>query len=244
MYMARSSDNLLNLNTMSIEKLTGRLRVREQDNDDEQNGLCKWRAAAVHGGAVVYTHEVPRRRRFVRSGDNHRTKGLGTTLRVMGAREAQAVALARDDKCSYYGKLGHWSTECHKEKREDAHLTKDVDDDKPDMLLMAQLCPTDEELEHIARQAFLDEECAKVHLGDKWELVDVPYFLDNGASNHMTNNKDVFADHDIKIVHTVRFGVNSILDIRERVTVVIMVQGDKHHQLGAVQREWVPFHDL
>jgi hypothetical protein len=67
---------------------------------------------------------------------------------------------------------------------------------------MAQLCPTDEEIEHVARQAFLDEECTKVHVGDEWELVDVPYFLENSTSNHMTGNKDVFADHDIKIVPT------------------------------------------
>jgi hypothetical protein len=41
MEMARSIDNLLNLNTMSIEELTSRLRVYEDDIGDEQNGLCE-----------------------------------------------------------------------------------------------------------------------------------------------------------------------------------------------------------
>jgi hypothetical protein len=61
---------------------------------------------------------------------------------------------------------------------------------------MAQLCPAVDEPEHIGGRIFLNEEHAKVRLGDKHEPVDVPWYLDSGASNHMTGSRSVFADLD------------------------------------------------
>lgn len=50
----------------------------------------------------------------------------------------------------------------------------------------------------------------------------------------MTGNRSVFADLDESLVGTVRFGDNSIIDIRGRGTVVIAVRGDEHQALTDV----------
>ena len=81
---------------------------------------------------------------------------------------------------------------------------------------------------------FLNEEQAIVRLGEDQEPVDIPWYLDSGASNHMTGSRAAFADLDTKIVGTVRFGDNSIVDIKGRGTVVISVSGDEHGALTDV----------
>jgi transposase InsO family protein len=131
-------------------------------------------------------------------------------------------------------KLGHWARDCSKKKREEAHLVKEGEEEGQQALLMAQLCPTADEPEHIGGRIFLNEERAKVRLGDEREPVDVPWYLDSGASNHMTGSRSVFADLDARITGSVHFGDNSIVGICGRGTVVIMVRGDEHRALTDV----------
>ena len=50
----------------------------------------------------------------------------------------------------------------------------------------------------------------------------------------MTGSRAAFADLDTKIVGTVRFGDNSIIDIKGRSTVVISVSGDEHRAITGV----------
>jgi hypothetical protein len=73
---------------------------------------------------------------------------------------------------------------------------KEGEEEEQQVLLMAQLCPAIDEPEHIGGRIFLNEEHAKVRLGDERKLVDVPWYLDSGASNHMTCSCSVFADLD------------------------------------------------
>jgi hypothetical protein len=73
-----------------------------------------------------------------------------------------------------------------------------------------------------------------VRLGDEHEPVDVPWYLDSGASNHMTSSRVVFAELDTKVTGTVRFGDNSVVDVVGCGTVVIAVRGDEHRALTDV----------
>jgi hypothetical protein len=107
------------------------------------------------------------------------------------------------------------------------------EDDAQAALLMAQLSSIVEP-EQVGGRVFLNEERARVRLGDELEPSDVAWYLDTGASNHMTGNRSVFADLDENITGSVRFGDNSTVDIRGRGTVVISVRGDEHRALTDV----------
>jgi hypothetical protein len=78
---------------------------------------------------------------------------------------------------------------------------------------------------------FLNEERARVRLGDEAEPVVVPWYLDTGASNHMIGNRSVFADLDTAITGSVRFGDNSIVNIKGRGAMLITIRGGEHRTL-------------
>jgi hypothetical protein len=101
-------------------------------------------------------------------------------------------------------------------------------------LFAAQLYLTGSDPEHVDGEVFLNEERAKVRISVEKDPIDVPWYLDSGASNHMTGSRDVFADLDTNIIGSVCFSDNSIIDICGRGTVVIVVRGDEHRALTDV----------
>jgi hypothetical protein len=128
---------------------------------------------------------------------------------------------SRDDECRYCGKKGHWARECKKKKRDEAHLAHDADDDGQDdypALLMAVVTATLLEQEHVGGQVFLNETRAEAHLGSEGEPCDGRWYLDSGASNHMSGNRVVFTV-DEHITGGVKFGDGSTIAIRGPVDV-------------------------
>jgi hypothetical protein len=88
--MARSIESLLDLNTMSIEELTGRLKVCEENDEDEPAGTAG-------GGQLLSGGGSGNRRNKVRGNDGARDK----------PQVANGGGAARADKCRYCGKFGH-----------------------------------------------------------------------------------------------------------------------------------------
>ena len=60
------------------------------------------------------------------------------------------------------------------------------------------------------------------------------WYLDTGASNHMTGERAVFSALDETVTGTVRFGDGSSVDIRGRGTVVFNCRNKSHHALTGV----------
>lgn len=73
-------------------------------------------------------------------------------------------------------------------------------------------------------QVFLAKE---VHADDVW-------FLDTGASNHMTGAKGVFAKLDTGVTGTVKFGDGSVVDIQGRGMILFACRNGEHHALTDV----------
>ena len=57
------------------------------------------------------------------------------------------------------------------------------------------------------------------------DVQDVAWYLDSGATNHMTGDKDAFAELDEKVSWKVRFGDGSVVTIRGRGTVLFTIDG-------------------
>ncbi|BFI29120.1 hypothetical protein MPTK2_2g90320P [Marchantia polymorpha subsp. ruderalis] len=125
--MARSIESLLDLSTMSIEELTGRLKVcDEHDDEDEEEDTGggklllteeQWRARMNQGapsGGGGGNSSCKQNRNKGRGRDCARDKGHAGTGTSGGP--------TRDDECRYCSKRGHWACDCRKKKREEAHL--------------------------------------------------------------------------------------------------------------------------
>jgi len=84
---------------------------------------------------------------------------------------------------------------------------------------MAQVCAINTEAEDRGGRVELDEPRARVNLGRAEEAEEL-WYLDTGASNHMTGNRAAFSELDTRVVGTMKFGDNSGVDIQGRDTVV------------------------
>jgi hypothetical protein len=67
---------------------------------------------------------------------------------------------------------------------------------------------------------------------------DPAWYLDTGASNHMTGVAGVFAELDKSVSGKVRFGDGSVVDIHGCSTILFAVDDERHRQLDGVY--WIP----
>ncbi|XP_071685113.1 uncharacterized protein [Lolium perenne] len=244
--MASSIESLLDIKMMSIEELSGRLLVVEEneavDGEDDSGKLLlteeEWHARfarGAHGGNSSGS-----------GGDHHQGKNRGKDRddkRSTGEGSKASGGSKKDDTCRYYDKKGHWARECRKKKREEAHLAKIDDDANPSMLL------AEVELDTASPTAapdsiltappappvpvpaperaliFLNEENAKVVPGPVAGQLDSTWYLDTGASNHMTGDRAAFAELDEAVRGNVRFGDGSVVQIMGRGTIGFSIDG-------------------
>uniref|UniRef100_A0ACD5X227 Uncharacterized protein n=1 Tax=Avena sativa TaxID=4498 RepID=A0ACD5X227_AVESA len=238
-----SIESLVDMNTLSIEELVGRLKVVDERDDDEHDSSSKllltedqWRARmhCEHGGSSGSSGStfVPNRRRG--RGRGRGQDGARNKAGEGGQRGRSVNGAPKDNNCRYCGIPGHWARECRKKQRDEAHLVRPGDDDDEPAMLMAQVTAISIEPERIGGHVFLNEERAKVRLGDEAEPVDAPWYLDTGASNHMTGDRKAFADLDEKVTGSVKFGDNSVVSICGRGTVMFTSRGGEHRALTEV----------
>jgi hypothetical protein len=77
------------------------------------------------------------------------------------------------------------------------------------------------------------KEHAKVRLGKEAKPVNVPWYLDTGASNQMTGDRATFPDLDEKVTDSVKFSNNFVVSICRRDT-VFTSHDSEHHALTDV----------
>jgi hypothetical protein len=148
-----------------------------------------------------------------------------------GDRRSGSRRVAKD-QCLNCGETRHWSRDCISHAGS-GHLAQE-DNDKP-TLLMAQVCALHDAEEEGAPRApvVLNERRAQVHLeeedgdnddDDKKKM----WYLDSGASNHMTGEHEAFSELDTGVVGIVKFGDDSRVEIRGCGTIVFKCQNAAH----------------
>ena len=144
--------------------------------------------------------------------------------------------------------MGHLAQEClnrKKEKKAQAHLAK-ADDEDEATILMATFCAlhdveamereeatTVEGSSKALKTVNLDEPRAQVHLGHAGVDQEQRWYLDSGASNHMTGSKDS-SELDSDVTGTVKFGDGSMVAIQGRDTIIFRCQNGEHCALTDV----------
>jgi hypothetical protein len=235
--MACSIETLLDLKELSIEELSGRLASSEGHNELEQDT----------SGTLYLTEEEWRARSKSHQPGSGGSGSGGKQHKdcLSGGKDgARGSGASKDDKCRYCGKKGHWARECRKKKRDEeaqAHLVQNEDDHADPALLMAVRAP-DDILDATASthglRVYLNEERAHVEFHRQPDDNDAVWFLDTGASNHMTGDTAAFAELDERIFGKVKFGDGSLVDIHGRGTVLFAVAEGQHRALTGVY--WIP----
>lgn len=237
--IALSIETLLDLSTLSIEEVTGRLKAVED----------RFPASATNGadGKLLLTEEEWITRMQERKHGEGSPSGSksGNRRRKQGRKKPDAGGTSdgkpgagRDiskDKCHNCGKMGHWARTCRsKPKRtEQAHLTQ-VDDDEPTLLMASVNVTTDSPPLLKTNPLRLEEVRALVQLDRAEERDADVWYLDTGATNHMTGSRAAFSELDANILGTVKFGDGSIVDIEGRGKILFACKTGEHRALTGV----------
>jgi transposase InsO family protein len=247
--VAVAMEVMLDIKGLSIEEVTGRLTAAE--DRFARRAAAKAARTTANGELLLTSEEWIARSRKMEKGEfsGSGSGGSGGGGRGHGKpptkKKGSKPAIGKD-QCRRCGKTGHWAKECpvpRKVSKEEVHLAA-VDDDEA-TLLMATFCAlhdVEPEAEQAAagaeevpgRDISLNEPRAQVHLGTEGGAAEKRWYLDSGASNHMTGVRTAFSELDTGITGSVKFGDGSRVEIRGRGTVVFRCLNGEHRALTDV----------
>ncbi|XP_039122013.1 uncharacterized protein LOC120258620 [Dioscorea cayenensis subsp. rotundata] len=213
--IASTIEQFSNLQTMTVEEVIGSLKAHEErlrgfeDEKEEHILLTKAKWKAREEG------EVTSNSLRGRGGNNWRGRGRGRGR--------------SDDRSGIEGthqEKNFDKTKCRsKKKDEEAYLVEKQDDDDEPALLMTEVCERLQDMKHAAEEIMLHEMNIKPSVRTK-EIVygNNLWYLDTGASNHMTGSRSQFSELDETIVGRVKFGDDSVVNIQGKGTVMFQCQ--------------------
>ena len=226
-HIVASLEQVLDLNITSFEDILGRLKAYEERiAEEEEVNEDQSKLMYVDGQANryqqdqtnQYQHEQANRdynadqyRGRGRGGRFNRGRGRGRYNggrgdynggRGDGGRDASRITCFRCDK------IGHFAMHCLDRllKLQEAQETDNTSTQEADELMMHEV-------------VFFNE---KNIMPEKYETntgEEDLWYLDNGASNHMTGDKRYFSKLDDTVTGKVRFGDDSRIDIRGKGTI-------------------------
>ncbi|CAA7041402.1 unnamed protein product [Microthlaspi erraticum] len=221
-HIVASLEQILDLKTTSFEDITGRLkafeeRVAEDKTEENQNKLMYANMESQSGEAYRDSSGGNRGRgRGGRSGGRGRGRGNGT-------KDLSEVECFRCDK------FGHYASKCPdrllKLKLQEAQEDEIEDTEVADKLMLHEV-------------VYLNE---KKVVPNKYEADredDNVWYLDNGASNHMTGDRRYFSKLDETITGKVRFGDDSHIDIKGKGLIEFIDRNGEARTMADVY--WIP----
>ena len=252
--IAFSMETLLDPASMTVEEVTGHLRAIEERMDGDQgSSSAGGQLLLTEEQWEARKHQARGGGSGVKNDDRGKKGGQPPPT---SSPPASAHGTDRD-KCRYCGKKGHWAKECRKKQRDEAakagaappaaavNLAEAEEDGGPNLMMgcveevhegavhAATPAPTMvtascNPVVHNGGHVFLNEEKAIITPsldGDHgWQT----WFLDTGATNHMTGCLESFAELDRSVSGTVRFADGSSVKICGRGTVVFAAETGDH----------------
>lgn len=212
-------EQVLNLNTTTFEDIIGRLkafeeRIKDEEKDEDQSKLL-YAKYDSQDAQDTYGRGRGRGDRF-----NNRGRGRGRSNNQhdwKDGRDTMRVVCFRCDK------TGHYAYNC------------------PDRLLKLQEThDNDSENTHEAEElmmnevVYLNEENVTPSKFETHTYGDNVWYLDNGASNHMSGRKEYFSNLDEKVTCKMRFGDDSRIDTKGNGSIVFLNKDGKWKILANV----------
>jgi hypothetical protein len=240
-----SIETLLDISTLSIEEITGRLKAA----DDVE-------PAARHtaSGKLLLTEEEWVEKYKKLTGSGHSGSGSGgrgkgrSRGRGRGAGgDSRSSRPPPDDPCPRCGKKGHWARDCRskKEKGNAAQQAHVAQEEEEATLMLAVGSAHEESASPILTKSaplpsvpvpelFVLEKKVHAKLDDDPDRDSTHWILDTGASNHMSGSRAAFADLDARVTGSVRFGDGSVARIEGSGTVLFHCKNGEHRALANV----------
>lgn len=213
------------LETMSVEEAVGSLKAHEErlngqtDNSGGQLLLTEeeWSRKENEDGKLLLTKEEWQRRMNKR----------GTNVRSRAGMDKSRV------KCFNCHLYGHFAVECRKprrtkEMRQEAQLSQ-TEDDEPALILAKH--DKDNEVILLNETGVVPK--LKSDVKQKGVGSNV-WYLDNGASNHMTGDKAKFKELDTTITGRLKFGDGSAVQIKRKGSIILKCKNGEERTLHEV----------
>jgi hypothetical protein len=258
--VAISIETLLDINTIAVEEVTGMLRAVEQrrkrapilDNHGrqllcEEEWMTKLKLHESEGkGGGSSSGNASGMKGGARGKGRGRGNGDGAASSshdVGKSKFRSGPGSAKKDQCKCCGKYGHWARDCHSKPKVEAHVGKAEEDNEP-VLLMAratifpkspspphtgefQISPERQPLRIVEEKVFV-----QLDGGSEWD--DSLWYLDSGATNHMSGCHGAFINIDTTIRSTVKFGDGLEVAIEGSSTVLFEGKTGEHLPLTGV----------
>lgn len=213
--IASAIEQFGNLEVMSIEEVVGSLKAHEErlrgQSETNQGQLLlteeEWRKKEGSAQLLLTREEWLKK--------TSREGARGTSeFRGRDNRWGRDKSKVRCYNCQNYG---HFASECRKPRRDvrdtprEVNLSK-LEEDEPALLFV--------ESENQVEVMLLNEErmLPELRVEDDRKESQI-WYLDNGASSHMTGQKGKFKDLDESVTGLVRFGDGSTVNVKGRGTV-------------------------
>ncbi|XP_020243636.1 uncharacterized protein LOC109821889 [Asparagus officinalis] len=241
--IAATMEQFDDLKTMQVDEVIGALKAHEEryrDYDDwhEQalliRGDPKPDAKSSRGKEFLSQNNRGHGRGYSRGRGHGRGRGnggrgsststrRGTNGGHEGGRDKSMI------KCFNCNNFGHYASECRSKHRdEETNLTR-VLDEEPALLLS--------ECAGGARNTVLLNEknvIPKLQTDEKAPVGSDVWYLDNGASNHMTGQRSMFKHLDESIHGKVKFGDGSTVQIKGKGSILFLCKNGEQRLLREV----------
>lgn len=223
-HIVASLEQVLDLNSTGFEDIVGRLKAYEErigdENQKEDQGKLMWtnNDQRDRGGRGTYDQNNRGGHGVFRGGGRNRgggSRGRGRgrfNSQHSGGEIGESNQKQKKDRskvvCWRCDKPGHYVSTCpERPKTQEVNLNK---------------TQTADAALYVHEVVFLNEDRVFPNNYDTNYSDASIWYLDNGASNHMTGNKDYFSSLDESLKGRVKFGDGSCVDIVGKGTIVFV----------------------
>lgn len=237
-----SMEQFLDLDTMLLPEAIGRLKAFEERTNGKMKAhqgkddqllmtFSEWQTRQKESDSRKRGHSSKERSggRFGKGKNwsSNKAKGFDNNQSKSSFKNDKKPRDKTGIKCFRCDEFGHYASECPKRTKDsEANLSQTAEEEPA--LLMVRVDNVQKEV------IFLNESKVNPTKYAKEPCDDEVWYLDNGASNHMTGNSFAFSHLDRNIAGKVKFGDGSTVTIEGRGTVVLNCKNGEQRMLSEV----------